>query len=120
MIFNDKIYVLDTKFYRYGCTANADHLPNDQDINKQITYAEYIEKAKGIDEKSIYNAFIMPFNRKHNLFCTVDINENLGKQTDDYMGLIREAVGDWKPNSKNYERIQGVVIDTRFLMYFKT
>lgn len=117
MIFNDKVYVLDAKFYRYGCTANADHLPNGQDINKQITYAEYIEKVKGVDEKSIYNAFIMPFNRENNLFYTVDINGNLGKPIDDYMGLIGEAVGEWKTNPKNYERIQGVVIDTRFLMY---
>ena len=33
------------------------------------------------------------------------------------IGNIGEAVGDWKPDPKNYEGVQGIVIDTRFLMY---
>lgn len=32
-------------------------------------------------------------------------------------GNFGEAVGDWKDNTKNYERVQGIVVDTRFLMY---
>ena len=28
-----------------------------------------------------------------------------------------EAVGDWKENINNYERIQGILVDTRFLTY---
>ncbi|MEG0835992.1 MAG: hypothetical protein RR413_11165, partial [Christensenellaceae bacterium] len=32
-------------------------------------------------------------------------------------GNIGEAVGDWRNNGKHYERIQGIVIDTRYLMY---
>jgi hypothetical protein len=35
----------------------------------------------------------------------------------DFIGRIGEAKGDWRENTKNYERIQGIVIDTRYLMY---
>ncbi len=117
MIYNSKIYVLDAKFYRYGCTANPEHLPNGQDINKQITYAEYIEKSKKINEKNIYNAFVMPFNKERHLFSKLNDNGDKTDIIDNDIGLIGEAVGDWKSNPKNYERVQGIVLDTRFLMY---
>lgn len=35
----------------------------------------------------------------------------------DTVGYIGEAVGDWRNNTKHYERIQGIVMDTRYLMY---
>ena len=39
----------------------------------------------------------MPYNKENNLFM---LNSNFGN--------IGEAVSDWKPNVKNYERIQGI------------
>ena len=48
----------------------------------------------------------MPYNKGNNLFM---LNSNFNN--------IGEAVSDWKPNVKNYERIQGIVVDTRYLMY---
>lgn len=117
MIYNGKVYVLDSKLYRYGCSANPDHLPNGPDINKQITYGEYIERAKGIPSEHLYNAFIMPFNSAQNFFMKVDENGELIPDISDVIGNIGEALGDWKPNPKNYERVQGIVLDTRFLMY---
>ena len=117
MIYNDKVYVLDSKLYRYGCSANPDHLPNGPDINKQITYGEYIERAKGVSSERLYNAFIMPFNSAQNFFMKVDDEGNLVPDISDVIGNIGEALGDWKPNPKNYERVQGIVMDTRFLMY---
>ncbi len=111
MIYKGKYYVLDAKCYRYGWTANPDHLPNGADINKQITYGEYIERVKNIPDERLFNCFIMPFNREDNLFSLSDNIANIG-----------EAVGDWRydpsnPKMKNYERIQGIVMDTRYLMY---
>lgn len=106
MIYNGKYYVLDAKCYRYGVTNIPDHLPNGSSINKQITYGEYLEKHKGIDAGSIFNAFIMPFNMAKNYF-----------NIDTPVGVIGEAVGDWRRNNKPYERIQGIVMDTRYLMY---
>lgn len=106
MIYSDKYYVLDAKLYRYGWDPKPEHLPNSADINKQITYGEYVERMKSLPNEKLYNAFIMPYNRENNLFM---LNGNVGN--------IGEAVTDWKQNAKNYERIQGIVVDTRYLMY---
>lgn len=109
MIHNGKYYILDAKYYKYGWTGIPAHLPNGSSINKQITYGEYLEKYKGIDTHSLFNAFIMPYNMKNNFFELTNVVENIG-----------EAVGDWRRNKKYYERIQGIVIDTRYLMYHYT
>lgn len=106
MIYGDKCYVLDAKLYRYGWDPKPEHLPNSADINKQITYGEFIEQTRRLPNEKLYNAFIMPYNKENNLFM---LNSNFGN--------IGEAVSDWKPNVKNYERIQGIVVDTRYLMY---
>ncbi|WP_443689502.1 LlaJI family restriction endonuclease [Phascolarctobacterium faecium] len=106
MIYGDRYYVLDAKLYRYGWDPKPEHLPNSADINKQITYGEYVEQTKSLPNEKLYNAFIMPYNKENNLFM---LNSNFGN--------IGEAVSDWKPNVKNYERIQGIVVDTRYLMY---
>lgn len=106
MIYRGKYYVLDAKCYRYGWTGNPAHLPNAASINKQVTYGEYLEKAFNIDNAALFNAFIMPYNMKKNIFGLTEP-----------VGIIGEAVSDWKINKLNYERIQGIVIDTRYLMY---
>lgn len=106
MIYNDKYYILDAKCYRYGWTGTPDHLPNGSSINKQITYGEYLEKHKGVDASYLFNAFIMPYNKAKNYFNLTSVVGNIG-----------EAVGDWRNNEKYYERIQGIVMDTRYLMY---
>ena len=106
MIYNDKYYVLDAKCYKYGVTGIPEHLPDGSSINKQITYGEYLEKNKGINNDSLFNAFIMPFNAAKNHFEITSVVGNIG-----------EAVGDWRNNKKHYERIQGIVMDTRHLMY---
>lgn len=106
MIYGDKYYVLDAKLYKYGWTAVADDLPNGSDINKQITYGEYLARTRSLPDEKLFNAFIMPYNMQDNLF---GLNGT--------MGNIGEAVGDWRANDRNYERIQGIVVDTRHLMY---
>lgn len=106
MIYNGKYYILDAKCYKYGRTGIPNHLPNGSSINKQITYGEYLEKYKGVDANSLFNAFIMPYNMADNVF---GLRETVGN--------IGEAVGDWRRNKKYYERIQGIVMDMRYLMY---
>ena len=111
MVYGDNYYIVDAKLYQYGQTHNPDHLPDCADVTKQITYGEYIARMKRVPDMQIYSAFIMPFNKKDNVFL---FNEN--------MGNIGEAVADWRwkptePHMYNYERIQGIVVDTRFLMY---
>lgn len=48
----------------------------------------------------------MPYNMAENPFGLNTVVGNIG-----------EAVGDWRRNRKYYERIQGIVVDTRHLMY---
>lgn len=110
MFYKDKIYVLDAKYYRFGITGNPNHLPQSSSINKQITYGEYvyqqmINKKKG-GNAQVYNAFIMPFNANNNCFNSNTPYLNIG-----------EATGDWKRGRKTYERVQGILIDTRYLIH---
>ncbi len=106
MLCNGRYYILDAKYYKYGCTGIPDHLPDTGSIQKQITYGEYLEKYKEIDAESVFNAFIMPYNMRENPFGLTAFAGNIG-----------EAIGDWRRNRKAYERIQGIVMDTRYLMY---
>lgn len=109
MIYDGKIYVLDAKYYRYGITGNPNHLPDSSSINKQITYAEYIYSQKQVPDSILFNAFLMPYNSEKNFFGIQSAFGNIGM-----------AVGDWKSNTHNYEKIQGILVDTRYLMYHYT
>jgi len=110
MILNDNVYVLDAKYYKYGDTKQARDLPESTSINKQITYGEYIaeeyefRKRHG-SEMKVYNAFLMPFNAlkwKH--------------YDDKEICWIGQATSNWKRNNKEYECVQGILIDVKYLM----
>lgn len=114
MLHNGNIFVLDAKYYRFGITGEPNDLPSSSSINKQITYGEYIYteqkfKQKYGDDVPVYNAFIMPYNVNDNLFGSNEIYANIG-----------EATGDWKNDGRNYERVQGIVVDIKYLMYHYT
>lgn len=110
MIFDNNVYVLDAKYYKYGDTGRHCDLPESTSINKQITYGEYIaeqdsfKKIHGQNMK-VYNAFLMPFDSTNGIFAV-----------DKDMLWIGQATSSWKPNNKDYERVQGVLIDVRYLM----
>ena len=101
-----KIFVLDSKYYRYGESRQLNHLPMSGSIIKQIAYAEYIENKEndgGLSPKSnaIYNAFIMPFE---------------SKDPDVKMKLIGSARTDYKSGDKPYYSIKAILVDTKWLM----
>lgn len=110
MIYSGKYYVLDAKYYRYGILPKYGPalLPQSSDINKQITYGQFVKNQRAPEGAEVFNAFIMPFNRANNDF-----------KIDGLFGNVAEAVGDWvdypdKPET--YERVQGIVFDTRYLL----
>ncbi len=109
MLYKNNIYVLDAKYYKFGYTKHAGDLPSSSSINKQITYAEYIDRQKHLrrNSDSIYNAFIMPFSK---LFWQIENNKL-------YIG---DAVSDWKSGDKSYEQIKGILLDTKHLMQCAT
>lgn len=107
MIYNGKYYVLDAKYYRYGILPNCgiNMLPQSSDINKQITYGKFVKEKKAPEGANVFNAFIMPFNSAKNAF-----------EIHSLFGNVAEATGDWIENPKTYERVQGIVLDTRHLL----
>ena len=102
---SENYFVLDAKYYQYGDSGLPKDLPQNADINKQITYAEYLEIGMDMDPDNIYNAFLIPFNMDGEKFPSDVPFVNIG-----------EAVSEWKTNEKNYEKIQGILVDTKFLM----
>lgn len=104
MIYNNIIYVLDAKYYKYGITYNIGDLPGTSSIEKQITYGEYIAKNRTVDNLGdnvqVYNAFIMPY---------------MGSD-DEIVKNIGYGFSDWKYGENQYENIQGILIDTRWLL----
>lgn len=107
MIYKDKYYVLDAKYYRYGILPRLgiNALPQSSDINKQITYGQYVKNNKAPVGSEVFNAFIMPFNKSNNDF-----------KITGWYGNVAEAIGDWISTPQVYERIQGIVVDTRYLI----
>ena len=82
-------YILDSKYYRYGYTADYIDLPETTSIQKQITYAEYLEKnnKKGISE--IRSAFILPYNMNKNKFNTNEKIHYIGYSETEWKKMIR-------------------------------
>lgn len=109
MQFDDKIYVLDAKYYKYGQTGIVSHLPESTSINKQITYGEYIAETdkfmKNGEHPIVYNAFIMPFDANGDIF-----------PSDGPICYIGTARSDWKKGNKKYENIIGMLMDVKYLM----
>lgn len=106
MIYKNKYYVLDAKYYRYGVfpRLGISALPQSSDINKQITYGMFVKNNKA-KSAAVFNAFIMPFNKSNNEF---KISQNYGN--------VAEATGDWIKNPEIFERVQAIVVDTRYLL----
>lgn len=110
MIHNGNIYVVDAKYYKYGVYRSHGMLPKSTDINKQITYGEYIaeqEKFKEMhgDKYNVYNAFVMPFDSVQEQWGGSDVLKNIGY-----------AIGNWKKNNKTYEKVYGILLDLKYLM----
>ena len=106
-----KIFVLDSKYYQYGATKNPNHLPDSASVVKQLSYAEYIANPKNkiklpsdiqqnLDSQKIYNAFIMP--------AFVNESQNIGFVSADYA-----LPQDSKFCEKPYHKIYGILLDIR-------
>ena len=103
---NQKTFVLDSKYYRYGESRQLNHLPMSGSIIKQIAYAEYIEKKENRGElkhksKAICNAFIMPYE---------------SRKADENMKFVGSARTDYKTGDKSYYKIKAILVDTKWLM----
>lgn len=104
MRYQDKIYVLDAKYYQYGITGYISDLPATSSIQKQITYGKHIaEQMKEVPDNNVYNAFIMPYESKD----------------DEIIKFTSVATADWETynnTTKNYAYVLGILLDTRWLI----
>lgn len=105
----DDLYILDAKYYRYGTTFQPSDLPETTSIQKQITYGEYVKKAKSGEYKNILSAFIMPYNKNN--------NANIDKLNKDieFIGIAKAKWFEKNDKEKN-RKIVGLLIDTKFLV----
>ena len=110
MLVNDdvkkEVFVLDSKYYKYGKSRNASALPGTDSIIKQVAYGKYVETNKEhpelrVDGDSIFNAFILPFDSQ------------LGKSPE----VFGYAQTTYEKNDKHYHKIYGVLLDVKDLMY---
>lgn len=121
-------FILDSKYYSYAAMTNdgADEseensqisvsahgsIPGTDSIQKQITYAEFIDKSKTppksehlakykFDSDKIFNAFILPGK----------VNDESGIK---YIGF---AEADWNTlATEGYRKIHGFLLDTKTVM----
>lgn len=99
-----KFFILDAKYYKYGITKNAAHLPATSSIQKQITYGEYVATKHFSDRHDIYNAFIIPFAAQNG---------------EPVMKFVSVGTADWieySPKTENYKYVLGILLDTRHIM----
>ena len=121
MALESEVFVLDSKYYKYGLTKSVSHLPGAESVCKQMAYAEYVEMMQGTGELAgvtsgdIYNAFIMPY-------CA-DADGSANGDKDDLatfrMKRCGYIYGDWKdrgPNGKKYHKIHCILLDMKSVM----
>lgn len=110
MVCGSNVYILDAKYYKFGVTGKVCDLPESTSINKQITYGEYVANEEKFKKKhgsnmKVYNAFLMPFDSLKSKY-----------PNNPEMLKAGEAVSNWKDNSEEYQKIQGILIDVKTLM----
>ena len=98
------LYILDSKYYKYGITKNPSDLPSTDSIQKQITYGDHAKNKIQKHEK-IFNAFIIPYNKHNNKF---GLEKNI-----EYVGF---AESSWRNSKELYDHISVILIDTKFLI----
>ena len=133
MVMGESVYILDSKYYKYGLTRFNSHLPGAESVCKQIAYAEYVEthwkEILGLDSsnathsqndalpKPIYNAFIMPC-------CAENVKEKFPNAVFSESGLfsmcrVGYIYGDWKnvkDENRPYHKIHCILLDMKSVM----
>ncbi len=110
------LFILDSKFYKYGVAGFG--LPQSDSVTKQMAYAEYAQekinrKDRGCENlKKVYNVFVMPY-------CgSVDA----GLKRPFAMKYAGYATSDWKKDGDEelekfpYHRIIAILMDVKTVM----
>ena len=107
LIKDNKVFILDAKYYRYGTTFKPGDMPDTTSIQKQITYGEYVKKVKEGLFSDVFSAFVMPYSKKE--------NKNASRFNHD-IEFVGVGHATWIEDENEHNRkIAAVLIDTRFL-----
>jgi hypothetical protein len=99
MIKDDKVYILDAKYYKYGIDSKINNLPQTDSVQKQITYGDYAFNTNGY--QNVYNAFLLPY----------------AATDESYVKNFGYAYSNWRESDdKTYKIIYGVYLDVKWLM----
>ncbi len=104
MKHDEKFYILDAKYYKFGITGHSAHLPGTSSIQKQITYGNYIAAKHFAESNDIYNAFVMPY---------------AAREGDGPLKFVSVGTADWieySPETENYKYVLGILLDTKHIM----
>lgn len=115
--YNNILYIIDSKMYKFGYTGNPQHLPDTTSMQKQITYGDYV--ATKYHKHKIRNAFVLPFNKELNVFFNGYFGyELVSLDTDNNLQYLGYASTEWRKDSdkKYYDYIYTFLIDMNFLL----
>ena len=120
------VYVLDSKYYKFGLTKNRCHLPGAESVCKQMAYAEYVETkwkdffgedvGSSTSPKPIFNAFVMPYCADAVDFIATPSAALQNDYWSSKMKFEGYIYGDWKDGSKPYHRIACILLDVKSVM----
>ena len=126
MVMGEGVYILDSKYYKYGLTGFNSHLPGAESVCKQMAYAEYVETRlkeipafAGMTSHGVYNAFIMPYcadSRKRDEIAAVAV---LPRNDVYAMKRVGYIYGDWKnveDENRPYHKIYCILLDMKSVM----
>ena len=108
-----ELFIIDSKYYKYAIIDKG-NLPGAEDIDKQITYGDYCSNPHNFDQPleydttKIYNAFIIPYNKKDNRFGLKDNFE--------YIGYAESKARSHDAQQSSHKKIALMVMDTKFLI----
>ncbi len=118
MVMGESVYILDSKYYKYGLTGFNSHLPGAESVCKQMAYAEYVETRlkeipafAGMTSHGVYNAFIMPY-------CA-DAEGASASSATFQMKRVGYIYGDWKnveDENRPYYKIHCILLDMKSVM----
>lgn len=108
LIKDNKVYILDAKYYRYGTTFRTGDMPETTSIQKQITYGEYVKKVKSGIYDDVFSAFVLPYCKTNNIYKS-RFNLDL-----EFVGIAKATWLD--SDDVNSRNIVAILLDTRFLL----
>jgi hypothetical protein len=101
----NEIIIIDSKYYGLD-NEKARRLPQSSDIQKQLTYEEFVKNYLS-KNKRIHNLFLLPKNR------ISEDNINLNKEIGSFISYFGYAVSNWKGQKA---KVHGLLIDLNKLV----